>query len=216
MQIRTLQQQTDKAYIQTLPRFSFGGKIVVVQSQAEVRKALSVLRRELVVGFDTETRPSFKKGEKHKVALLQLSTHSVCFLFRLNMIDLTDDIADFLADPSVLKVGLSLTDDLSALRGRYALQPQGWIDLQKYVADMGIADRSLQKLYANVFGKRISKRAQRSNWEAHPLSDSQKTYAATDAYTCLQLYDELSALRASGAYRIAAPATEENEEKKIS
>lgn len=216
MQIRTFRQQTDKAYIQTLPRFSFGGKIVVVQSQTEARKALGVLRREKVVGFDTETRPSFKKGETHKVALLQLSTHSVCFLFRLNMTDLTDEMADFLTDPSVLKVGLSLTDDLAALRGRHELQPQGWIDLQKYVAEMGIDDRSLQKLYANVFGMRISKRAQRSNWEAHPLTDSQKSYAATDAYTCLQLYDELSALRASGAYRIIAPAVAENEEKKIS
>lgn len=216
MQLRTLQRQTDKAYIQTLPRFSFGGKIVVVQSQTEARKALGVLRREKMVGFDTETRPSFKKGETHKVALLQLSTHSVCFLFRLNMTGLTDEIADFLTDPSVLKVGLSLTDDLAALRGRHELQPQGWIDLQKYVAEMGIDDRSLQKLYANVFGLRISKRAQRSNWEAHPLTDSQKVYAATDAYTCLQLYDELSALRASGAYRIIAPAVTDDEEKKIS
>lgn len=216
MQTRTLLRQTEKAYIQTLPRFTFGGKIVVVQSQTEIRKALDVLRRKKVVGFDTETRPAFRKGETHKVALLQLSTHSVCFLFRLNMTGLTDEIAEFLADPAVLKVGLSLADDLSALRGRHDLQPQGWIDLQKYVADMGIDDRSLQKLYANVFGMRISKRAQRSNWEAHPLSDSQKIYAATDAYTCLQLYDVLSELRASGAYRVIGPTMEENEEKKIS
>lgn len=185
-----------------LPRFSFPGKIVVIQSEDEARRAVAMLQREKVVGIDSETRPSFRKGQINKVALLQVSTEEVCFLFRLCQTGLTADILRLLTDPDVMKVGLSLADDLHMLRLRQDFEPANWLDLQHYVAEMGIEDRGLQKLYANVFRMYLAKRAQRTNWEVDVLTDKQKAYAATDAYTCLQLYKELKRLRETGAYRL--------------
>lgn len=202
MYTRELFIKTDKEFIASLPRFSFPGKIVVVQSADEAKRAAAMLQKEQQVGIDTETRPSFRKGEVHKVALLQVSTEEVCFLFRLCQTGLTKELLDLLTAPSVLKIGLSLTDDLHMLRQRVQFEPSNWLDLQHYVGEMGIEDRSLQRIYANVFHKYLTKRAQRTNWEADVLSDKQKIYAATDAYTCLQLYKELKHLRETGAYKL--------------
>lgn len=202
MEIRELFIKTEKEFMADLPRFSFPGKIVVVQSEAEAKRAVTILRKQHLVGIDTETRPSFRKGEVHKVALLQISTDNICFLFRLCMTGLTEDILGLLTDPAILKIGLSLTDDLHMLRQRIHFEPSNWLDLQQYVAEMGIEDRSLQRIYANVFHKYLTKRAQRTNWEIDVLSDKQKLYAATDAFTCLQLYKELKRLRETGAYKL--------------
>ena len=204
--MRQLFVKTDKAFIAQLPRFTFTGKIVVVQSESEAQRAIEVLSRSNVVGFDTETRPSFHKGILHKVALLQISTHDICFLFRLNMTGFLPCIIDFLSNKEIMKVGLSLKDDLAALRHRQPFEAGNFLDLQNLAAEMGIQDMSLQKLYANVFRMRISKNARLSNWEADVLTDAQKVYAATDAYTSLQLYEEMSALQASGDIEWIEPA----------
>lgn len=201
--IRQLYEQTPKEIVSTLPRYTFSGRIVVVQGEHEAAEALKCLRRQPIVGFDTETRPAFRRGIHHKVALVQLATDNICFLFRLNHIGFPKALSDFLADASILKVGLSLKDDNLMLTHRDAhYKPGGMIDLQQVAAEMGLKDMSLQKLYANVFGRFLSKKARLSNWEADILTDAQKVYAATDAVTCLQLYRELERLRQSGAYRI--------------
>ena len=201
--IRQLYEQTPKEIVSTLPRYTFSGRIVVVQGEHEAAEALKCLRRQPIVGFDTETRPAFRRGIRHKVALVQLATDNICFLFRLNHIGFPKALSDFLADASILKVGLSLKDDNLMLTHRDAhYKPGGMIDLQQVAAEMGLKDMSLQKLYANVFGRFLSKKARLSNWEADILTDAQKVYAATDAVTCLQLYRELERLRQSGAYRI--------------
>lgn len=188
-----------------LPRYAYDGKIVVVQSANEAERAVSILQRSPILGIDTETRPAFRKGESHKVALLQVANEEVCFLFRMNELGFLPCMANLLADPDVLKVGLSLKDDFRMLRLRDAnFKPDGYIDLQDYVKKMGIEDMSLQKLYANVFAHRISKAARLSNWEADVLSDSQKVYAATDAVTCIQLYKELSTLNENKQYQLVA------------
>ena len=205
--MRQLFVKTDKAFIAELPRFTFRGNIVVVQSEKEAERAIEVLSRCNVVGFDTETRPSFHKGTIHKVALLQISTSEVCFLFRLNMIGFLPCIIDFLSNPNIMKVGLSLKDDLSALCHRKNFKAANFLDLQNLAAEMGIQDMSLQKLYANLFHMRISKSARLSNWEADVLTDAQKVYAATDAYTSLQLYLEMNSLKNSGDYEWIVPAT---------
>ena len=194
--VRELFSSVDKSYVSTLPRFVYEGKIVVVHSLLETEHALHALYKTTnIVGIDTETRPAFRKGVHHKVALLQVSSLDICFLFRLSMIGMPPSLVAFLEDSNMLKVGLSLKDDLAQLRQRHDFSPAGFLDLQPYAKEMGISDMSLQKLYANVFRYRISKSAQCSNWEAEELSETQKRYAATDAYTCLQLYQELSALR---------------------
>lgn len=201
--MRQLFKKTEKSYIASLPRYAYDGKIVVIQSENEAIKAVNALSKSSILGIDTETRPMFRKGESHKVALLQLANEEVCFLFRMNEIGFLPCMSQLLSSPDVLKVGLSLKDDFMMLRQRDpSFTPAGYIDLQNYVKDMHIEDMSLQKIYANVFHMRISKSAQLSNWEADVLTESQKVYAATDAVTCIQLYKELKAIKESNDYEI--------------
>lgn len=203
--MRQLFIRTDKHLIPSLPRYVFDGKIFVIQSEGEAKRAVEVLRRSPILGIDTETRPSFRRGESHKVALLQVATEKICFLFRMNEIGFLPCMSELLADSTVLKVGLSLHDDFLMLRRRNPkFRPAGSIDLQDLAAQMGIEDMSLQKLYANVFRQRISKSAQLSNWEADVLTESQKVYAATDASACILLYRELSQLQESKEYELIA------------
>ena len=193
--------KTDKSFIPNLPRFAYEGRIFVVQSEAEAKKAVEVLRKSPVLGIDTETRPAFRKGENHKVALLQVANDDLCFLFRLNEIGFPPCISDLLSDSAVLKVGLSLKDDFLMLKRRNEnFHPNGYVELQDFAKKLGIKDMSLQKLYANLFHKRISKNAQLTNWEADILTDSQKVYAATDAVTCIQLYREFKRLEETKDY----------------
>ncbi len=200
--MKTLFRSTPKQLISTLPKVEFKGKIVVVHSQREVKAAVDYLKRQPIVGVDTETRPSFRRGLVYQVALLQISTLDICFLFRLNMIGLPKEVIELLESTDIQKIGLSLKDDLALLKRRTPFQPQGFLDLQDFVKTMGIEDMSLQKLYANIFGEKISKSAQLTNWENTVLTESQKMYAATDAYTTLRLYLELSSLKQQGAYKI--------------
>lgn len=184
--ITTLYNKFDKKKISTLPRVIFPGKIVVVLTETEAEKAVDYLLSADILGIDSETRPVFCKGKHHKVALLQVSTHDVCFLFRLNLIGMPSCIIRLLEDTTVTKVGLSLHDDFMMLHKRTDFTTGKFIDLQNIVQEFGIEDLSLQKLYANLFHERITKREQLSNWEAPILSDKQKLYAATDAWACIQ------------------------------
>lgn len=206
-EVAVLFTQTDKKLVAELPRFLYEGPIVVVVGEAEAERAVAHLRRAAVLGIDTETRPSFKRGDKHKVALLQVASEEICFLFRLNLMGLPDCLVNLLADPEVMKVGLSLRDDFHMLRQRREFEPGGCLDLQTFVARMGIKDLSLQKLYANIFRQRISKNARLTNWEADALTEAQKRYAATDAYACIRLYHRLNELQTSGRFRLL-PAPE--------
>lgn len=201
--MRQIFTKTDKAFIPSLPRFAYEGKIIVIQSESEAEKAVSVLKKAPLLGIDTETRPAFKRGESHKVALLQIADENLCFLFRLNQIGFPPCLVELLSAPTPLKVGISLRDDFLMLRRRNeSFTPDGYVELQTYAKEMGIEDMSLQKLYANIFHRRISKSARLSNWENDVLTDSQKTYAATDAVTCIQLYKEMKMLKESKAYKL--------------
>ena len=205
--MRELFFKTNKDFISTLPRYAFDGRIEVVQNIYSAERAVRALRQTKLLGIDTETRPAFKRGENHKVALLQIATTDICFLFRLNLIGLPGAVLDLLSDPDITQVGLSLNDDITMLRRREPdFQPQGFIELQTVAKEMGLEDMSLQKLYANVFHRRISKAARLSNWEANVLTDAQKVYAATDAVTCIHLYNELEMLRKSNDYVILKEA----------
>lgn len=172
-----------------MPVMSFPGAITLVDSASLAHQALRALSKERVVGFDTETRPSFKKGKIHNAALMQISTEDRCFLFRLNKIGICADLKNFLENPDILKIGLSLHDDFNVLRRTTPLEPQGFIDLQQMVHDYEIRDISLQKIYAIVFGERISKSQRLTNWEADTLTAQQQAYAALDAWACLKLYN---------------------------
>ena len=188
----------DKSMIADLPVASFPGRIIVIHTAGETESAVRYLLSQQLLGIDTETRPSFKRGEHHLVSLLQVSTPDTCFLFRLRHTGFTSALKDFLEDKSVTKVGLSLGDDMHSLHRIGAFTPGNFIDIQDMVKMVGIEDLSLQKLYANLFRQKISKRQQLSNWDADMLSDKQKLYAATDAWACINIYNELRHLIAEG------------------
>jgi len=190
----------DKKSIAQLPTVTFPGKTVVVMSESEAEKAVDFLLSRDILGVDTETRPSFKKGETHMVSLLQVSTSDVCFLFRLNHIGITPAILRLLENKAVPMVGLSLHDDMLSLHKRVAFTPGYFIDLQDLVGELGIEDLSLQKLYANLFHQKISKRQRLTNWDSDVLNDKQKAYAALDAWACINLYKEILRLKNSGDY----------------
>ena len=186
-----------------MPKVLFPGRIFVIYTESDAEKAVAYLKDQRIVGVDTETRPSFKRGTTHKVALLQISTQDTCFLFRLNRIGMPDSLQEFLMSDT-LKIGLSLKDDFNSLRKRQDMHPDrgNWIELQEYVGKFGSEDRSLQKIYANLFGEKISKNQRLSNWEADVLSEGQKLYAATDAWACVEIYNCLSELESTGNYEI--------------
>ena len=199
---KTIYSKYDKSKIGTLPRVLFEGRIVVVLTEHEAEKAVRFLLSQPILGIDTETRPSFKTGQVHQVALLQVSSYDVCFLFRLNQLGMSPSVRRLLEDTTVPKIGLSLRDDLNSLHRIGDFEKGNFVDLQNCVSEVGVKDMSLQKLYANFFGQRISKREQLTNWEADILSDKQKLYAATDAWSCIMLYEELLRLEQTGDYEL--------------
>lgn len=172
----------------------YPGRIIVIQTEKEAEKAVSYLLNYNLIGFDTETKPSFKKGVIRKIALMQLAVEDTCFLFRLNLIGIPDGLKEILVNKDITKIGLSLKDDFSAIRRRIQLEPKNFIELQAFVKRFGIEDSGLQRIYAILFGKRISKGQRLSNWEAEILTDAQQRYAALDAWACLQIYDKLKKL----------------------
>ena len=199
---KLLYDKFDKARIANLPRAVFGGIIVVIVSESEAQKAVDYLLAQPIIGLDTETRPSFRRGTNYKVSLLQVSSHDICFLFRLNHTKLCDPLVRLLEDETVMKVGLSLHDDIAALHKLRDFTPGNFFDLQKHVSEIGIEDLSLQKIYANLFGEKISKSQRLTNWEADILSEKQKVYAATDAWSCIVIYEELKRLEETGDYKL--------------
>ena len=181
----------EKSEVAQMPNTLFSGRIITIDTPDDAEKAVLALSRESIVGIDTETRPAFRKGVQHKVSLLQLSTADTCFLIRLNRTGMPDSLVTFLENSKITKVGVSLHDDYQSLARRHKFKAGGFFDLQKYVGDFGIEEMSLQKIYAIIFGMRISKSQQLTNWEQDVLTDKQKQYAATDAWACLNIYNRL-------------------------
>ncbi len=174
-----------------LPLGSFPGRIVVIDREGEVAAACQFLKQHTVLGFDTETRPTFKAGVVHRVALLQLSTRDVCFLFRLSHVRLERQLAAILESQKILQIGAALSGDIQVLQKLRRFRQGGFVDLQSIVNEWGIAEKSVRKMAAVVLGMRISKAQRLSNWEAATLTPAQQAYAATDAWACLEIYRRL-------------------------
>ncbi len=181
-----------KQELAELDKVTFEGEIYVIDHKSEVEDAVAYLSTKPALGFDTETKPAFKRGQINKVALLQLATEDDCFLFRLNKIGYPTVLEELMTNNLIKKIGLSLRDDFAALGKRNGKKPQNFIDLQSFVDEFGIEDNSLQKIYAIIFGKKISKSQRLSNWEANTLSLAQQSYAAIDAWACLTIYNHLT------------------------
>lgn len=175
-----------------LPLRWFEGEIVVVDNFEKLERAVEILSKAKFIGFDTETKPAFKKGVFNKVALLQLSIKDQAFLFRLNRIGLPKEICKILANPKVKKAGVAINDDIKALNKLHPFIAKGFVELQDNAKLLGITDFSLKKLTAITCGFRISKGQQLSNWEAEVLTEAQQIYAATDAWVGLEILENIS------------------------
>ena len=174
-----------------LPAVEFRGEIRIVEHERDIAAACKTLAEQPVIGFDTETRPSFRPGVTFRVSLLQLSTPTVCYLFRLNKIPLAKPILQLLEDRRVLKIGADVAGDLRSLRQIRHFRDGGFVDLQGIAPEWGIGEKSLRKLSAIVLGRRVSKAQRLSYWEAATLTDKQQLYAATDAWVCTRIYEQL-------------------------
>lgn len=181
----------DKKLISEFPTVTFSGAITVIEHPEDVAEAISYLRGHDIVGFDTETKPNFKKGMTNRVSLIQVSTEDRSFLFRLNKMGFTPELREFMECEDVLKVGLSLKDDFHVLHKAGEFEPRNFVDLQNMVKKYHISDSSLQKIYAILFNRRISKGQRLTNWEASKLSGAQMVYASIDAWACLRIYKYL-------------------------
>ncbi len=180
-----------KEEINLLPIYHFEGKVSVIERRQDVGSAIEELAEEPILGFDTETRPSFKKGRKNNVSLLQLSSARQTWLFRLNRTDIPESLVKLLEDQDIVKVGVAIHDDLKALNILSKFSAGGFIELQSFVKKFNIQDNGLRKLAGNILNIKISKSQQLSNWEAPVLTEAQIRYAATDAWVCYEIYMKL-------------------------
>ena len=178
--------------VSQLPIGAFSGKIVVIDRPEDVATACEQLRQNPLIGFDTETRPSFTKGQTNKVSLLQLSGPDTVYLFRLNRIGFPETLRSLLSSRDHAKIGVGVYDDVRGLRSLHRFQPQNFIELQNVAPRYGITEKSLRKLAAIILHFRISKAQRLSNWEAQQLTPAQQLYAATDAWVGREIYIELS------------------------
>ena len=174
-----------------MPVVAFEGEVIVVDKPEMVDAAVAYLRKQRVIGVDTEARPSFQRGTHYPTALVQIATLERCYLFRLTHVGMPKALTDLFADPKICKVGLAFKDDLNGLRRRRNFRPANCIDVQSMVAQYGILDLGLQKIFAICFGKKISKTQQLTNWENSHLTPEQARYASTDAWATLLIYEDL-------------------------
>jgi hypothetical protein len=182
-----------KEIVHGLPEVHYPGRVILIDSAAKAKSAVAFLLKQRQIGFDTETRPSFQKNHHYKVSLVQLSVPGECFLFRLKQIGSLDGLMSIFENPDIQKIGLSLKDDFHSLAKLCEFTPAGFVELQTFVKKYEIADNSLQKIFALIFGQRISKNQRLTNWEAPVLTFSQQAYAAIDAWACVEIYNHLCA-----------------------
>lgn len=187
----TFAQTISNEEVAALQAIQFDGQIVVVDTPQALAEACEHLSKQRVIGFDTETRPSFTAGVTNKVALLQLYGGGRCFLIRLNRVQMSKQLTAILHNPAILKIGAAVKNDIIGLTKLRHFTAGGFVDLQEIVGNYGISDKSLRKISGIVLGKKVSKAQRLSNWEAKTLTAQQQLYAATDAWVCVEIYSRL-------------------------
>jgi ribonuclease D len=184
-------EDISKESVSLLPKAVYNGRIVVVQTIEELNQWLPLLTNDYILGFDTETRPTFKKGELNGIALLQLANNELSLLIKVKEVGMPDILAQVLENPKILKIGAAIRDDIKSLLKIRKFIPNGFIDLQTIVPQYGINSLSVRKMAGIVLGFKVSKSQQLSNWDAPTLSEAQQQYAAIDAWACKQIYQKL-------------------------
>lgn len=187
------QSEISKEEVAVLELIQYEGPIHVIDSIEAFEKEIDHIALQPVLGFDTETRPSFKKGKVYPTSLIQISSLEQAWILRVNRIGYPAKLLEILSGEIPLKIGLGLQDDLRRLRTDFQFEPKGFLDLQNYVQAFRIDEKGLKKISGIVLNKRISKSQQVSNWDADELSEAQLRYAATDAWICLMIYNSLRA-----------------------
>lgn len=184
-------QEVTKEAIDQLPLIQFEGKIVIISDQEKIASAVKEIKKHPIVGFDTESRPAFKKGEYYPVSLLQIAIPEKVFLFRLQYTGFTKSLKGIFEDPGIIKTGISIRDDIKELKKRSPFEQERIVELNELAKQLQIPHAGVKKLAAIILGGKISKRQQTTNWENYTLTEKQKVYAATDAWVCLEIYRKL-------------------------
>ena len=169
----------------------FTGKIHVIEKENDVLAAYSFLKKQKILGFDTESKPTFKKGVSSKVSLIQFSTKDQAFLFRINKIGFNEKLIDIISDKKIKKIGIAIFDDIKALQKIKSFESNSIVDLNQLALNLGFESIGAVKLSILILGFAISKSVRLSNWERENLSISQLEYAATDAWICNMIYKKL-------------------------
>jgi ribonuclease D len=191
----TYKESITKEELNKLPLHQFDGEIEVITDKRKAKKAVAYLSKFPFIGFDTETKPAFKKGQINNVALLQLSTNDKAFLFRLHYFELPNSLIKLLSNASIIKAGAAIRDDIKALQVIKRFKPAGFFELQDEAQELGLKNFSLKKMAGIMLGIKISKAQQLSNWEAPEFTEAQLRYAATDAWISYRIYESFLELR---------------------
>jgi ribonuclease D len=187
-----IERRFSKEEINALPLRHYEGEIVLVRTPAELRDATARLRTAELVGFDTETRPAFRKGQSYPPALVQLAGPDAVFIFQLKRLGFPKPLRDLLADPRLTKAGVACDRDIDELRALARFKPAAFIDLGSAAREAGLQNHGLRGMTAVLLGFRISKGARQSNWARTDLTEKQLRYAATDAWVGRRLFEEMS------------------------
>lgn len=193
-------KKIEREELNNYPVFVFPGDVIVIDNPEQVEAAVADLSAHPYIGFDTETRPAFRKGEYHQVSLLQLGIEERVYLFRLKMCGFPPSLKGLLSSRHITKIGVGVLDDVRILRRLSDFIPNSFLDLQNYAPEFGIEEKSFSKLMAIIFGVKISKRQRTSNWEIPQFTEAQIRYAATDAWGALKMYQRLSAGSGESGY----------------
>ncbi len=186
-----LKPQITKEELQTLPLFNHSGRYEIIETTEAALTAIEELKKAEVLGFDTETRPSFKKGEFYHISLLQLATKECCYLFRLNKISLLIELTSILENEKIIKVGVGIRDDLRGLQKMAIFRPGGFLDLAEKTRISSSISLSLRSLCGMYLNQRLSKGAKVTNWDSKVLTESQARYAANDAFVGLLIFEKM-------------------------
>jgi len=190
MQIRKISKEA----VNALPLLKYEGKNWMINDLQSAKKACAKLSKETLLGFDTETKPAFKKGQYYHVALVQLATKDMVYLFRLNKIGLPDELAEIFENPEIIIAGIGIRDDLKDLQRLNQFQPAGFEDLNEMATQLSFENIGAKNLTGMFMNRRISKSQQVSNWENKHLTPAQISYAATDAWICIEIYEKMKAM----------------------
>lgn len=190
-------RKISKAEINELPLIAWEGEIQILESADEMEAAASILANESHLGFDTETRPSFKKGDYYPPALIQLATEHCVYLFRISETETFDPLLPILESPDILKTGVAIKDDVKELRAMEDFTPNGFVEIADITVKLGYENRGLRALAGLLLQGRISKAAQVTNWARPKLDNKQVRYAATDAWISREIYRQAVAERDS-------------------